>query len=107
MLLTNPNGPSDNMAQSNKSPDKSKIDLLLVYLVGETPKIGVNKRALRAALDEISWFCVWGDDKSVDDIRQLASESRACSTKAVNVDAGATGPEDEPTDSDADFTAAA
>src|SRR5262249_38334019 len=68
MLLTNPDGPSDNPAQSNKSPDKSKIDLLLVYLVGETPKIGVNKRALKAALNEISWFCGWGGDAANDDI---------------------------------------
>src|SRR6185369_4802684 len=50
LLLNNPKG------------DKTKIDLLLVYLVGETPTAGIQKRALIAALNEISWFCGWRDN---------------------------------------------
>jgi hypothetical protein len=66
MLLTNPTGA------------KSKTDLLLVYLVGETPSSGINKRALRAALTEISWFCNWSSDHGDDPIRKIAKGSAAC-----------------------------
>jgi hypothetical protein len=46
LLLTNPS-------------QKSSTDLLLIYLVGETPKTGIQKEALIAALDEIAATCNW------------------------------------------------
>jgi hypothetical protein len=104
MLLTNPNGASDRSVQSNESPDKSKSDLLLVYLVGETPKIGVNKRALRAALNEISWFCGWDGDIDHDDIKEISKQSSACATNPMPTAASGTGPGHELEDADADVT---
>jgi hypothetical protein len=56
--------------------DKSHVDLLLVYLVGETPTAGIQKRALIAALNEISWFCRWGktsDDPATQSVRGMAT----------------------------------
>jgi hypothetical protein len=38
--------------------DRFCPDLLLVYVVGETPTSGVQKNALMAALREIKWFCL-------------------------------------------------
>src|SRR5262249_8512417 len=34
-------------------------DLLLIYLVGETPTSGIQKQALITALDEIAAYCGW------------------------------------------------
>ena len=34
-------------------------DLLLVFLVGETPTAGVHKTALSEALDQVAWSCRW------------------------------------------------
>lgn len=36
--------------------DRSRINLLLVYLVGETPTMGIQKAAFRAALDEVATY---------------------------------------------------
>lgn len=61
LLLSNPSGKSPS---STEDPDKSRIDLLLVYLVGETSAAGIQKRALYSALNEISWFCGWRKSSS-------------------------------------------
>lgn len=71
LLLNNPTGKTP---AEEKESDKSKIDLLLVYLVGETPAAGIQKRALIAALNEISWFCGWKEstDPTAQTIRSIA-----------------------------------
>lgn len=63
--------------------DKSEVHLLLLYLVGETPISGIQKRALRAALKEMAWFHRWshqseGRPKSdpLSRIIQVPKESR-------------------------------
>jgi len=82
LLLTNPEATyksEEATADKNKEPrDKSRTDILLVYLVGETPSGGINKRALNAALTEIAWFCGWSDGHSDDPIRKIANQSRTC-----------------------------
>ncbi len=35
------------------------VHLLLLYLIGETPISGIQKGALRTALEEMAWFCDW------------------------------------------------
>jgi len=86
MLLTNPGA-------TDRETEKRKTDLLLVYLVGETPTGGISKRALNAALTEIAWFCGWSDDHSEDPIRKIAGPSNTCNLKPPlpteeNVDVG-------------------
>jgi hypothetical protein len=41
---------------------KNQIDLLLIYLVGETPTSGIHKRVLSVALNEIGRYCGWRKD---------------------------------------------
>ncbi len=38
---------------------KPGVHLLLLYLIGEAPIGGIQKGALRTALDEMAWFCAW------------------------------------------------
>ncbi len=48
------------------APDKTDDgpELLLLYLVGETPVRGIQKRAMTAALNEVAFFCDWGSKKN-------------------------------------------
>jgi len=86
LLLTNPGATYPrNEATTDKGKEtneKSATDLLLVYLVGETPSVGINKRALNAALAEIAWFCGWSDGRSDNLIRKIANKSRTCNLKS-------------------------
>jgi hypothetical protein len=81
LLLSNPSGKSPT---STESPDKSRTDLLLVYLVGETPAAGIQKRALYSALNEISWFCGWRESSSPSSDATLRSMAR-CGDRANEV----------------------
>lgn len=45
---------------------RDRIDLLLVYLIGETPTNGIQKQALKSALREVARYCRWwkeGEDQ--------------------------------------------
>jgi hypothetical protein len=41
-------------------PRPDRTDLLILYLIGETPTSGIQKIALHTALEEMSWFCGGG-----------------------------------------------
>jgi len=41
---------------------EDQIDLLLVYLVGESPTSGVQKGALKSALSEVARYCRWWNE---------------------------------------------
>jgi len=81
LLLSNPSGKSPT---STESQDKSRTDLLLVYLVGETPATGIQKRALYSALNEISWFCGWRESSSPSSDATLRRMAR-CGDRANEV----------------------
>jgi hypothetical protein len=56
--------------------DQNHVDLLLVYLVGETPTAGIQKKALITALNEISRFCGWQEtnaDPATQSVRRMAT----------------------------------
>jgi len=90
LLLSNPTGegkePDTSDGHTAMSWDTNKVDLLLVYLVGESPALGIRKKPLLLALDEISWFCGWrrnrGDDEAgdKDPIARIAKRSPTCNS---------------------------
>jgi hypothetical protein len=88
LLLSNPNGKTTDEGAS----DRSKTDLLLVYLVGETTALGIHKTALIAALSEISWFCGWHEIDD-DPIRRVANHSPTCLKSEGGNPATATAPD--------------
>jgi hypothetical protein len=81
LLLSNPTGKSPT---STEDQDKSRTDLLLVYLVGETSAAGIQKRALYSALNEISWFCRWRESSSPSSDATLRSMAR-CGANEVRI----------------------
>ena len=53
-------------------------ELLLVFLVGETPTTGIHKAALREALDQVAWFCGWPNDQPDPLSPYLAQLRKSC-----------------------------
>jgi hypothetical protein len=64
--------------------DTNRVDLLLVYLVGESPALGIRKKPLLLALNEISRFCGWRRNQDHDNagdkdpIVSIARQSPTC-----------------------------
>ncbi len=58
--------------------EAEKTRLLLLYVVGETPASGIHQEALRAALDEMAWFCGWRNDGSDPFLQSLGRSSQDC-----------------------------
>lgn len=52
----------ENKSLADKGDGDADPDLLLLYLIGETPTSGIHKTALKAALDDLEWFCARGEE---------------------------------------------
>src|SRR5207247_6424710 len=62
LLLFNNHTATPNLQQ--ETDGKKDPDLLLVYLIGETPTGGIHKVALKAALQDMHWFCARGSERA-------------------------------------------
>lgn len=58
--------------------DDAKRKSLLVFLIGERPTSGVHERALRSALDQVSWLCGWKDGAYPDPTQQKVFQTISC-----------------------------
>jgi hypothetical protein len=58
--------------------DDAKRTSLLVFLIGERPTSGVHERALRSALDQVSWLCGWKDGAYPDPMQQKVFQIISC-----------------------------
>jgi hypothetical protein len=56
----------------SKDREPQNLHLLIVFLVGETPTVGIHKIALANAFDQFMSLCGWGREPKCSEIRLLA-----------------------------------
>jgi len=67
------------------SQRQTGVDLLFIYLIGESPTNGIQKPALITALKEISAYCGWRADALQTISQASGPQSDTCSTKDLRV----------------------
>jgi hypothetical protein len=67
---------------ADKPGDEPGVHLLLLYLIGETPISGIQKVALRTALEEMASFCGWRGQQKDQTSRQGEEGERPFQAKA-------------------------
>jgi hypothetical protein len=81
LLFSNSRGDTS----SDPAGDKSKPDLLLVYLIGESPTSGIHQRPLITSLNEIAGYCGWRKDAAQTASLATGPKSTNCSQKDLRI----------------------